>query len=227
MPRISRINAEHIMCQNGWLARMPEAFRTQLLQNALLLKFEPGQVIFRPGDPIGGIYGLVAGSVSVNTAPLEHTPQLIHIAVPGGWTGEDSFMTRQPRRIELSALTKALVMHVPLEAMEKMAAADPNNIRAFGVISILSADKLLRIVHDLQKKSVSSRIASVLHRVSWDADIPLSVSQENLGILTNTSRKQVNSVLQRFVKFGWIDIGYRSIAIKNPEALKRHAEHET
>lgn len=226
MARMSRANAESIMRQGSWLARMPESFATRLLNHALLQKFEAGEVIFRPGDPPGGIYGLVAGTVTVNTAPLDSTPRLIHIAVPGGWTGEDSFMTGHPRRIELCARSKAWVMHVPLEAMERMAAADPNDIRGFGVISILSADKLLRIVHDLQKTNVSSRIASVLHRMSWATDIPISVSQENLGIMTNTSRKQVNVVLQRFVEAGWIDIGYRAITVTDPSALRRHAEQE-
>eukprot|EP01132_Coremiostelium_polycephalum_P008802 gene8802-10810_t len=226
MARMSRANAERIMCEAGWLAQMPEAFRVRLLQNALLQKFDAGQVIFRPGDPAGGIYGLVSGTVTVDTAPLDSTPRLIHIAVPGGWTGEDSFMTGKPRRIELFARSETWVMHVPLETMEQMAASDPGNIRAFGVISILAADKLLRIVHDLQKKSVSSRIASVLHRMSWATDVPISVSQENLGILTNTSRKQVNSAIQRFIEAGWIETGYRSITVTNPLALRRHAEQD-
>ena len=226
MARMSRANAERIMRQGSWLAQMSESFATRLLQNALLQKYGAGQVIFRPNDPPGGIYGLVAGTVIVNTAPLESTPRLIHIAVPGGWTGEDSFMTGQPRRIELCAKSETWVMHVPLETMEQMAASDPNNIRAFGVISILSSDKLLRIVHDLQKRSVSSRIASVLHRMSWTTDVPISVSQENLGTLTNTSRKQVNTAIQHFVESGWVEVGYRSITVTNPTALRRHAEQD-
>ncbi|CAI1905876.1 Uncharacterised protein [Serratia fonticola] len=54
-------------------------------------------------------------------------------------------------------------MHVPLDTMEHMAQADPENIRAFGVISVMPSDALLRVVHDLQKKDVSARIASALH----------------------------------------------------------------
>lgn len=221
---MSRANAERIMCESGWLSQMPETFRSNLLQNARLLKLKAGHVIFRSGDPAGGIYGLVAGTVTVNTAPPASTPRLIHIAVPGGWTGEDGFMTGNPRRIELFARSETWVMHVPLDTMEQMAIANPNNIRAFGVISILSADKLLRIVHDLQKQTASSRIASVLHRMTWASDVAISVSQENLGILTNTSRKQVNATIRRFVEANWVETGYRSITVINPIALQKHAE---
>lgn len=135
-------------------------------------------------------------------------------------------MTGQPRRIELCAQSEVWVMHVPLETMEQMATSDANAIRAFGVISILSSDKLLRIVHDLQKKDVSCRIASALHRMSWATDTPISISQENLSVMTSTSRKQVNSAIQRFVAAGWVEIGYRSITVTNPSALRRHAEQD-
>ncbi|MCS4269057.1 Crp/Fnr family transcriptional regulator [Serratia sp. BIGb0163] len=224
MTYMSRENAEYIVCQRGWLSKMPQTFRKRLLQHALLLKFEAGQSIFKPGDPAEGIYGLVAGTVIVSTAPPDSKPRLIHIALPGGWTGEDSFMTGQPRRIELVAQSDTWAMHVPLESMEKMALDDPENIRAFGVISILASDSLLRIVHDLQKKSVSARIASVLHRMCWTTNMSVCVSQENLSIIANTSRKQVNSTVQRFVSAGWIEISYRSITVTDPAALQQHAE---
>ncbi|EKF63871.1 transcriptional regulatory protein [Serratia plymuthica A30] len=105
-----------------------------------------------------------------------------------------------------------------------MVALNPNDIRAFGTISILASDSLLRIVHDLQKKDVSARIASALHRMSWATDSPVTVSQENLSLITNTSRKQVNSVIQRFVEEGWVETSYRAITVTNPAALRQYSE---
>lgn len=224
MAHMSREKAEHIVFQRGWLSKMPEAFRKRLLQHAQLVKFDAGQLIFQPGDPAGGIYGMVAGTVIVSTAPPDAKPRLIHLALPGGWTGEDSFLTGQPRRIELVAQSETWAMHVPLETMEQMAQADPENIRAFGVISVMASDSLLRIVHDLQKKSVSARIASVLHRMYWTTDVPVCVSQENLSIIANTSRKQANSIVQQFAAAGWVEIRYRAITVTNPSALRQHAE---
>ncbi|MCW2457491.1 UNVERIFIED_ORG: CRP-like cAMP-binding protein [Rahnella aquatilis] len=221
-----RETAERLICERGWLSHLSENFRIRLLENALLLNYGAGQVIFRTGAPSGGIYGLVAGTVIVNTAPPESTPRLIHIAIPGGWTGEDSFLTGQPRRIELIAQSDAWVMHVPIKAMEQMVALHPDDIRAFGTISILASDSLVRIVHDLKKKDVSSRIASALHRMSWTTDSPVTVSQENLSVITNTSRKQVNSVIQRFVEQGWVETAYRAITVTNPAALRQYAEKD-
>ncbi|MEB7884034.1 Crp/Fnr family transcriptional regulator [Serratia fonticola] len=224
MVQISRNTAENIINQRGWLTHMSEAFRLRLLQHALLVKCPAGQAIFSPGDPPGGIYGFVAGKILIKTASPYSTPRLIDIAVPGDWTGEDSFMTGKPRRFELVAQSDSWMLHVPLDTMEQMAASHPNDIRAFGVISILSTDSLLRVVHDLQKKDVSARIASALHRMSWQTRMPITFSQVNISIIANTSRKQVNSVIQQFVEAGWVETGYRSIIVTNPVALRQHAE---
>lgn len=226
MSRALRYNAEKIICQRGWLSQMPANFRRKLLRNAEFLRFSAGKTIFCPGDPVGGIYGLVSGVVTVRAAPSGQTPRLIHIAVPGGWTGEDCFLTGEPRRIELTAYSEIQVMHVPLPVMEEMASADPQALRAFSTISVMSADSLVRIVHDLQKKNVSSRIASALHRMAWSTNTPVTVSQDNLSIITNTSRKQVNVAIQRFIENGWVETRYRAIMVRDPEALLQFAEQK-
>jgi len=225
MAQMLRKNAEGIITKRGWLSHMPDAFKERLLQHAQLLEFSPGQIIFSPGDPPGGIYGFVAGTVILSTAPAYSTPRLIDMVLPGDWTGEDGFMTGKPRRFQLVAQNSSWMMHVPLDAMEQMARHTPNDMRAFGVISILTSDSLLRIVHDLQKKNVSARIASALHRMCSATKAPVPLSQANLSIIANTSRSQVNSTIQYFVEKRWVETGYRSISVINPSELWEHAEN--
>ncbi|MDU5426125.1 MAG: cyclic nucleotide-binding domain-containing protein, partial [Clostridiales bacterium] len=98
-----RKNAESIVTQRGWLSRTSESFRARLLDNAELLKFDAGHIIFTKGDKAGGIYGLVSGTLGIMAAPPYSTPRLIDIAVAGDWIGEDSFISGKPRKIELVA----------------------------------------------------------------------------------------------------------------------------
>lgn len=223
---MTREKADLIMRKGVWLSHVSEAFRNDVLRRALLLKFAPGETVFRYGDPVGGIYGLVTGTLVINTAPPDATPRLIHLGVPGAWTGEGCFMTGQPRRGEMRAFTEIWMMHLPLDTMEQMAARDPNAIRAFGIISILGFDVLIRIIHDLQKREASRRIASVLQRMTWIGDTPIPLSQADLGIMTNTSRQQVNAALQRFVQAGWVQHTYRSITVTNSQALRKYSEED-
>jgi CRP-like cAMP-binding protein len=223
MEQISRAEAEEILSGAGWLPLVPEHFRTEILHRALPKDFAAGEVVYHFGDPIGGIYGLVAGTVAINTSPPTATPRLIHIGAPGFWTGEGCFLTREPRRIEMRALVPTTMMHLPLEAMDQMAMQDPNALRYFALILMVNVDTLIRIVHDLQHQDAARRIASVLHRAVWPADRPIPLSQTEIGVMANASRKQVNAALQRFAKAGWISNSYRAITVLDATELNRFA----
>jgi CRP/FNR family cyclic AMP-dependent transcriptional regulator len=224
MLNLTREQAERVMSQGVWLSSMASTLRTTLWRHAQLLKFSPGQIIYRHGETGGGMYRLVAGSLTVNAAPPDAVPRLIHLGKPGTWTGEGPFLTGQPRRIELRALGDAWLMYLPLQAMEEIAARDLAFSRVVGFNTALTIDLLLRIVHDLQKRDVGQRIASVLHRASWLGDMPIPLSQSDLGIMANASRQQVNATMQRFASDGWVKYTYRSVTITEPQALRRLSE---
>ena len=223
MTAISRAKAEDIIGQTGWLAQQPDTFRAEILRRSMLLHFAPGEVVYRFGDTLGGIYGLVTGTITVDTAPPNETPRLFHLATPGFWTGEGCFVTRQPRRVALRAVVETTMMHLPLEAMDQMAARDREITRAIAQLLMINVDILLRTIHDLQKPDVARRIASVLQRATWTGEQAIPLSQTELGTMANASRKQVNAALQRFAKAGWVTNTYRSITIKDVTALRSFA----
>ena len=222
-PALSRDDAERVVASAGWLAATPAPFRAEVLRHARLQHCAPGDTIFRYGDAPGGIYGLVAGTLRINTAPPDAVPRLIHLGMPGAWTGEGCFLTGQPRRAEMQALGEAWLMHLPLPSMEQIAAADPRAERHFGSIAVLTVDVLIRIVHDLQKREAGRRIASVLQRAAWIGDVPIPLSQSEIGIMANASRQQVSAAMKRFAEAGWIETTYRSITVARPQALRDYA----
>lgn len=220
---IKRAKAEAILLENGWLSFQPPAFQEEVLRRSILVHFPAGEIIYRFGDDLGGIFGLVEGTLTVNTAPPDHTPQLINIGAPGAWTGEGCFLTRQPRRLELRALVETWMMHVPLDQMDQMAAGDPLVVRNFSQILMASVDALIRIVHDLQIPDAARRIASVLQRATSIGERPIPLSQSEIGVMANASRKQVNAALARFAQTGWVKADYRSITILDAKAIRRFA----
>jgi CRP-like cAMP-binding protein len=224
--KIGRVDAERIVSEVGWLSERPAPFRAEILRRATLARFGAGEVVFRFGDPPGGIYGMVAGIITMTAAPRTDTPRLIHLGEPGTWTGEGCFVTREPRRIGVRAFVDTTMLHLPLAAMDEMAADDPGVARHFARILVSSIDILIRIAHDLQKRDATRRIASVLQRLASIGDDPIPLSQAELGVLTNTSRKQVNAALQRLADAGYVKTNYRSLQILDAKALRRLASEE-
>lgn len=226
MTLIKRETAEAILRQNGWLSYQPEDFRSEVLRRCILMRFSPGDVIYRYGDDLGGIHGLVDGAVTVNLAPPGSTPGLIHMGRPGGWIGENCFLTRQPRRVELRALSEVCAMHLPLDQMDQMASADPTVIRNFSHILMNAVEVLIRVIHDLQKPDPDRRIASVLQRMAFVGDRPIPLTQTEIGTMACASRRQVNAALKRFAENGWVQTSYRSITILNADKLQCFATED-
>lgn len=225
MITITKTEAERVVSETGWLSLQPADFRAEVLRRCVVQQFSAGEAIYHFGDPLGGVYGVVAGIMSVDSSPKHATPILMHIGIPGMWTGEGCFFTRQPRRIELRAVVDTCMMHLPLEAMDQMAARDPNTVRYFAQILMMNVDTLLRIVHDLQQRDASRRIAAVLWRISPDGT-PIPLSQTEIGTMANASRKQVNAALQRFEAQGWVENAYRSIVVTKVAELRSYAAGE-
>lgn len=226
MAHLSKAEADRIMSERGWLALVPEAFRSDVLRHSVVRHFDAGEPVFHVGDAMGGVYGLASGTVSVSIAPAGSTPRLILLGVPGHWTGEACFLTRKPRRGDLRAVVGTTMLHLPLEAMDRMAADDPEVVHHVATMLMMSVEFLLRVIHDLQKPEADRRIASVLQRTTWIGEVPVPLTQTDLGIMANASRKQVNAALKRFAAAGWLQRSYRSITITDVTALRRFAEEE-
>ena len=169
-----------------------------------------------------------SGSFGRFTWPLFRSPNsfcAINVGVPGSWTGEDSYLIRQPRRLELRALVETWVMHLPLDQMAQMTAADPAVIRNFCQNLLHGVDVLIRIIHDLQKQDPDRRIASVLQRMTWSSKQVL-LTQTEVGTMASASRRQVNAALKRFAANGWLTTSYGSISVLNAEALRLFGDED-
>lgn len=207
----------------GWLSQQPEAFQNEVLARGQVQSFAAGDVVYRIGDPPGGIYGLLRGTLAISLAPPHSEPHFFQFGIVGAWAGEGPFLTGHPRRVEMRAISHCDLFHLPLETMERIAALDPRASRYFARITVAHFDVLTRVIDDLLISQPDRRIAAVLHRAGQLQSRSIPISQAELGAMANASRKQVNAALSRFETMGWVTHAYRSIAISNAEALLHFA----
>ncbi|MEP9385624.1 Crp/Fnr family transcriptional regulator [Mesorhizobium sp. KR9-304] len=223
MAHIGKAAASQIMSGSGWLTAVPPEVRAEVLRRSNLLHFAAEEPVFRLDDPAGGIYGLASGTVSVSVAPAGATPRLVLLGIPGHWTGEGCFLTRKPRRADMKAVVDTTMLHLPLDAMDKMAAKNPHFVHHVAQILMMTVEFLFRVIHDLQKADAAKRIAAVLHRATSSGETPVPLTQTEVGIMANASRKQVNAALRKFSETGWVQNGYRAITVTDAVALRRFA----
>lgn len=219
--------ARDVLSNIGWLSRQPQSFQEEVFRRSVPVRYVAGEILYRLGDAPAGIYGVVSGAVIASMAPGKSVPHILHMLTPGGWTGEGSFLSREPRRIELRAALDTNAVYLPLEAMDQIAARDPQALRCFVQIMVINLDVVLRTSYDLQDPDEHRRIARALRRVMTLENTPIPLAQAALGMLSNASRKTVNAALGRFEKSGWVSRGYRSITITNMKRLTQFAESGT
>lgn len=216
--------ARDILSSIGWLSVQPGEFQAEVFRRALPVRYRTGEFLYRMGDPLGGIIGIVSGAAIASVAPANAQPQLLHVLTPGGWTGEGPFLSRQPRRITLQAAIDTTGVYLPLELMDQMAGRDPETTRRFTQIMLMNLDLLLRAFYDLQDPDDHRRVARALRRVAGLENTPIPITQAALGMLANASRKTVNVALQRFERSGWVRRGYRSVTVTSMKRLVQFAE---
>ena len=218
--------ARDILSTIGWLSLQPAEFQAEIFRRSVPVKYSAGNVIYRMGGPLGGIYGIVSGAVVVSAAPRNAVPHPLHMLTTGAWIGEGCFLSREPRRVGLQAAIDTSAIYLPIDCMDQMAGSDPLATRRFTQILLMNLDIVIRAFHDLQDPDEHRRIARSLRRVAPMENTPIPIAQSALGMLANTSRKTVNAALQRFAKAGWAKTGYRSVTVTNLKGLDRFAEGE-
>ena len=90
---------------HGWLSQQPASFQARVVERMRVLDYQACDFLYRRGDPLGGIYGLVAGVVAVDIAPPP--------AIPAGWSSTGLRVLRRERvassHVSLVALTSVRV----------------------------------------------------------------------------------------------------------------------
>lgn len=216
------------VARKGWLRHTPASFRRAVLDRCRLENFTEGTTVYAIGDDPGGMYGIAAGALAVSVSPGDLGPYTAHFGLPGGWYGQASVFTRQPRRVGLIATRDSQLLHLPLRAIDELVRHDPGAWQFFGLLTILQLDAAVEATDDLMIRAHCKRLVAALlrlgdcHRTKPQNRMPieLDISHEDLAHLANVARTTAGSVLRELEADGHVKLAYRRITILAPDALK-------
>ena len=110
---------------SGLLKGLPLHERVALLAGGVTRRFRPGEVIFRQGDPSGGIYFLRTGRVQLSSRLPDGRDLVVGTAEAGDVIGELSALDGGPRLVTATALQTTTADYLPPETFESALAAAP------------------------------------------------------------------------------------------------------
>jgi CRP/FNR family transcriptional regulator, cyclic AMP receptor protein len=220
--------ARKIASENGWLSQTPTRFQQVVLDRCRLQTYKARQSIYMVGDPPGGMFGLVRGGLGITVAPGERGPYFGHLARPGTWFGEAAAMTRQPRRIGLTATRDAELLHLPLSTIDEIVGIDPSAWRLFALVTLGHLDTAMGACDDLMTRDHVKRCIAVLLRLAGcrhvsatpSSPTEIDLSQDDIATLANVARMTAGAILRNLEQAGHIEQAYRRIRILAPDALR-------
>ncbi len=219
-----------VLTTSGWLADTPACFRDALLERCAPRRYDRGEMIYRAGDPAGGLYGLVSGSLGIVLAPEHSEPYVGTFARPGFWIGEASVLTRSRRLVGVQALRESRIAHLPLSQWDALTQAEPEAWRWFAHLISRNEQLALAVAAALMTRDSTGRLAAILLILSTHGALPapdgfveIEASQDDLARMANLSRSSTGRILGVLEAAGVIDNAYRRIRVIDLAGLRARA----
>ena len=185
-----------------------------------------GGFVCHKGEAVENWIGIIGGMVKMNNfSPCGKSVTFSGVP-PGGWFGEGSLLKNETRKYDAMALRDSRIAHMPRATFHWLLETSlpftrfllmQLNERLGQFIGMVESDRLL----DLNTR-VARCVASMFHsHLCPGNETLLQISQEEIGLLSGSSRQRANQALQVLEQHGLLRLDYGGIRVLDLEGLRR------
>ncbi len=201
--------------------------RANLLRAGRRRQFARGETLFHYGDPADALHLLARGRVAVRVLSPHGDQVILAVLGPGKVFGEIALIDPEAKRTAtISALEACETIALNRAQFEQLRQQHPQVDRF--LVASLAAQVARLSEHLLEMLFVPTQLR-VVHRLlvlaAEFAGEPIAVTQEELGLMTGTTRPTVNEVLRELERQGAVRLGRGRIEVLQPAALRRRLGH--
>lgn len=216
-----------LLSRPHWFSAMPTALQNTLLDEVRLRHFTRGQTVHEKNDAADGLYGLCEGRLRVVQHSAEGREMLLTLLAPGNWFGEIAMFDDAPRTHTVYCERDSVLAIVPRAQFQRLLALQPEFYPHFArllcsrvrsAFQFIDASASLSLRQQLIKRLLML-LGSYGQYFADSRPITLSLSQESLAQMLNSSRQTVNQLLGELQREGLLKVGYGKITIISPAAL--------
>jgi CRP/FNR family cyclic AMP-dependent transcriptional regulator len=191
-------------------------------------RLEPGEVLFRKGDPGDALYGVMAGRLRIHANATDGRDALLNIMGPGDVFGEIALIDGLPRTADATAIDKVeLVMLRRAEFLDLLRRENELTLHLLE-LTCRRLRWLSDMVEDATFLSAPARLAKrLLHLAEQNGEksdggirINLRLSQRAIGELAGLSRETTNKHLRNWSRLGWITLKRETIVLRTLQPLQ-------
>jgi CRP-like cAMP-binding protein len=185
-----------------------------------------GDCVFRRGEPPRHWLGVISGLVKISSASANGKAITFTGVAAGGWVGESALLRASPRKADIVAVRASRVALMPRETFDWLV----DTSIAFNRCLLLQLNERVGVYFDSIESDrledsdvrIAHCIASLFNPVlnpGMRKDVPLS--QQEIGLLSGTSRQRTNQALHTLARCGLVRVAYGGVTVSDPDALRR------
>ena len=182
------------------------------------IRCSPGFLIYLQWTEATCFYYLKEGRVKSFIQSEDGAERVLNLYEAGSLFGEASFFDELPRVSSAVALTSCQLVPIDRELVTQEIARNPE-------LALAMMKYLARTVRLLSSQVDQMAFRPARWRVAWyllshapeGGAIPCT--QEDIAAAVSVSRVTVSRILNDFARRGWVELGYRSLTLREPNAL--------
>jgi CRP-like cAMP-binding protein len=208
--------------QNAILARLPAEELAKLAAQLTVKQFEPGRIVFEPGEPIGSVHFILKGAASLMTTLPDGHSQYIAIIGREGALGLSAGLGSTLafcRALVLSPMVTGCMPVTQFSEFVQQSAAMRALIVSYNDVLLAQSQQALVCngVHYLQARLCRW----LLHAKDATGSPTLQLTQQFLSQILGAQRTSVNLILGTLQADGLLEVQRGRIHLRDIEALQK------
>jgi CRP/FNR family transcriptional regulator, cyclic AMP receptor protein len=205
---------------------LPRSEVERLAETTTMYTVPKGRLIYRPGEYSSALFLLKKGRVQIVRQSSDGKRLILATLGPGTFFGEMALIgQRFPQDSTAEAVDDAVVCVLSRRDLERLIMDHPKvGLRFLEQLSARLLETEL-IVEDFAFKSVPARLAGQLLRLMETSDDnSVEATHQELADMIATYRETVTLTLHEFQDRGLVELGRRSVEIRDAAGLQAQAE---
>jgi CRP-like cAMP-binding protein len=208
------------MCQNCL-----EEWRPAICANKTNLKLKKGELLFKEGDKVNGIYFVYSGNIKVFKQWDADKELIIRFAKDGAILGHRGMGADTTYPISAAALEPSVICYIDMKFFESTLRV--NSELTYQLVNFFANELRIseRRMRDLAHMPVKGRVADALIKlqqqfgVTEEGYINIALSRQDLASFAGATYETVFRVINELVNERSVSLSGKSISITNHEAL--------
>lgn len=187
--------------------------------------YEPGQVVFRQGEPGNALFGVLSGKIRISVTSEDGQELNLNLIEPGEIVGEIAFIDGGARTATGTAAAVTTCFSIARVPFFALLDRRPQISRHLLNLLCERVRWTSRLVADSAFLSVPDRMLTRLRDLAHsgeqlpDGRVRVKISQQELADYLSVSRQVVNGYLRRWQSEGRVSLGRGSITLPSPAGL--------